>query len=175
MIRQSFVEERISDLHHHALQSSGGADADMSKVPSRRLPAPVTSRLVIKKNSSLLPTGTETTIDTSSSTSPPTLTVDPRSRIELLERNLRYVQQKHEKTLVDLHNEISKLQHENRGNLICSSSFKAVQIFLDLHFRMVNIRVPSASGSKQRKTEVLPNIHQLADLTQNEPVLGMKS
>jgi len=40
---------------------------------------------------------------------------------------------------------------------------------------MVNIRVPSPSESKQRKSEVVPNIHQLADLTQNEPILGMKN
>jgi hypothetical protein len=36
---------------------------------------------------------------------------------------------------------------------------------------MVNIRLPSPSESKQ----VVPNIHQLADLTQNEPILGMKN
>ncbi|UJR27643.1 hypothetical protein I4U23_008924 [Adineta vaga] len=158
MIRQSLVEERISDLHHHALQSSGGGNGDMSKATSRRLPPPAASRLVIKKNPSLIPTGTEPTINTSPSTSPPAPAVDPRSRIELLERNLRYVQNQHEITLVDLHNEITKLQQENR----------------DLHFRMANIRVPSASEKNQRKTEVFPNINQLADLTQNEPVLAKR-
>ena len=63
----------------------------------------------------MIPTGTEPTANTSLTTSSPAPPIDPRSRIELLERNLRYVQQQHEITLVDLHNEISKLQQENRG------------------------------------------------------------
>lgn len=37
------------------------------------------------------------------------------SRIELFERNLRYIQQQHEITLIDLHNEINRLQQENKG------------------------------------------------------------
>ncbi|CAF0802038.1 unnamed protein product [Adineta ricciae] len=155
MIRQSLVDERISDLHHHTLQSSKGSDGDMSKAASRRLPPPPASRLVIKKNASLIPTGTQPTANTTLTTSSPAPPIDPRSRIELLERNLRYVQQQHEITLVDLHNEISKLQQENR----------------ELHFRMANIRVPSGSDDKQRKTEVQPSINELANLTQNEPVL----
>jgi hypothetical protein len=40
--------------------------------------------------------------------------VDSDSRIELLERNLRYIQQQHEITLADLHNEIHRLQQENK-------------------------------------------------------------
>jgi len=118
MIRQSLVDERVSALHHHTLQSSGDSDGDMSKATSRRLPAPVTTRIVIKKNSSLISTGDEPTIDSSSTTPSPTPTVDPRSRVELLERNLRYVQQQHEITLADLHNEISRLQEENRGKFV---------------------------------------------------------
>lgn len=119
MIRQSLVDERVSALHHHTLQSPGDTDGDMSKATSRRLPAPVASRIVIKKNSSLLPTGDEATINspTTSPSSTPIPTVDPRSRVELLERNLRYVQQQHETTLIDLHREISRLQQENRGEL----------------------------------------------------------
>jgi len=115
MIRQSLVDERVSALHHHTHQSPGDSDGDMSKATSRRLPAAVASRIVIKKNSSLLPIGDETTIHSASTTPSPTPTVDPRSRVELLERNLRYVQQQHEITLADLHNEISRLQQENRG------------------------------------------------------------
>jgi hypothetical protein len=42
-------------------------------------------------------------------------TVDHDSRVELLERNLRYIQQQHEVILVDLHHEINRLQQENRG------------------------------------------------------------
>jgi len=118
MIRQSLVDERVSALHHHTLQSSGDSDGDMSKATSRRLPAPVTTRIVIKKNSSLIPTDDEPTINSSSTTPSPTPTVDPRSRVELLERNLRYVQQQHEITLADLHNEISRLQEENRGKFV---------------------------------------------------------
>jgi hypothetical protein len=38
---------------------------------------------------------------------------------------------------------------------------------------MVNIRPSSSSTNKQKTTETVPNIHQLADLSQNEPVLGM--
>ncbi|CAF1685574.1 unnamed protein product, partial [Didymodactylos carnosus] len=87
----------------------------------------------------------------------PTPTVDPRSRVELLERNLRYVQQQHEITLSDLHNEINRLQQENR----------------DLHFRMADIRPSSSSTNKQHKTETVPNLQQLADLSLNEPNLGM--
>jgi hypothetical protein len=117
MIRQSLVDERVSALHHHTLQSSGDSDGDMSKGTSRRLAAPVASRIVIKKNSSLLPTGDEIVTNSPSTTPSPTPipNVDPRSRVELLERNLRYVQQQHEITLADLHNEISRLQQENRG------------------------------------------------------------
>jgi hypothetical protein len=37
------------------------------------------------------------------------------TRIELLERNIRYIQQQHKITLNDLHNEINRLQQENRG------------------------------------------------------------
>lgn len=111
MIRQPLVDERISALHHQSLQSSGGSDGDMSKATLRRAPAPVASRIVIKKNASLLNMDDENTSNSPS----PTPTVDPRSRVELLERNLRYVQQQHEMTLIDLHNEISRLQQENRG------------------------------------------------------------
>jgi hypothetical protein len=38
---------------------------------------------------------------------------------------------------------------------------------------MIDIRPLSSSKTKQKKTEITPNIHQLADLTQNEPILGM--
>lgn len=119
MIRQSLVDERVSALHLHALQSTGDNDNDISKASSRRVPAPVASRIVITKNASLISTGDELNINSSSSpTQSPTPMVDPRSRVELLERNLRYVQQQHEITLVDLHNEISRLQKENRGLFI---------------------------------------------------------
>jgi hypothetical protein len=40
---------------------------------------------------------------------------DPGSRIEFLERNLQYIQQQHQLTLVDLHDEINRLQQENTG------------------------------------------------------------
>ncbi|CAF0829487.1 unnamed protein product [Rotaria sp. Silwood1] len=155
MIRQTLVDERVSALHHHTLQSPGDSDGDMSKPTSRRIPAPVASRIIIRKNSSLLPTGDETRIITPSTTPSPTLMVDPRSRVELLERNLRYVQQQHEITLNDLHNEISRLQEENR----------------DLHFRMIDIRPSSSSGNKQRKTDIVPNFQQLANISLNEPTL----
>lgn len=115
MIRQPLVDERVSALHHQSLQSSGGSDGDMSKTTIRRAPAPVASRIVIKKNASLLTMADEGRSNSPSTTPSPTPTVDPRSRVELLERNLRYVQQQHEITLIDLHNEINRLQQENRG------------------------------------------------------------
>ncbi|CAF3373496.1 unnamed protein product [Rotaria socialis] len=156
MIRQSLVDERVSALHHHALQSPGDSDGDMSKPTARRFPAPVASRIVIRKNSSLVHISDEATIKSSSTTPSPTPTVDPRSRVELLERNLRYVQHQHEITLNDLHNEIARLQQENR----------------DLHFRMIDIRPSSTSSrSKQRKSSIAPNTQQINDLTQSEPVL----
>ena len=114
MIRQTLVDERVSALHHHTLQSPGDSDGEMSKLTPRRVPPPIASRIVIKKNASLLPTADETTL---AAPVPPVPTVDPRSRVELLERNLRYVQQQHELTLADLHNEISRLQEENRSRL----------------------------------------------------------
>jgi hypothetical protein len=49
--------------------------------------------------------------------------VDSNSRNELLERNLRYIQQQHELTLIDLHNEINRLQQENKG-IINKKNFK---------------------------------------------------
>ncbi|CAF1146465.1 unnamed protein product [Rotaria sordida] len=155
MIRQSIVDERVSALHSHTLQSPGDSDGDMSKPTSRRIPAPVASRIIIRKNSSLLPTNDEIRIISPSTTPSPTPTVDPRSRVELLERNLRYVQQQHEITLSDLHNEINRLQQENR----------------DLHFRMADIRPSSSSTNKQHKTETVPNLQQLANLSLNEPNL----
>ncbi|CAF1574880.1 unnamed protein product [Rotaria magnacalcarata] len=156
MIRQSLVDERVSALHHLALQSPGDSDGDMSKPTARRFPAPVASRIIIRKNSSLVHISDEATVKSSSTTPSPTPTVDPRSRVELLERNLRYVQHQHEITLNDLHNEIARLQQENR----------------DLHFRMVDIRPSSASSrSKQRKFSIAPSIQQIDDLTQSEPVL----
>ena len=112
MIRQTLVDERVSALHHHTLQSPGDTDGDMSKPTSRRVPPPIASRIVIKKNAALLPNADEPIVAASVS---PVPTVDPRSRVELLERNLRYVQQQHELTLADLHNEISRLQDENRS------------------------------------------------------------
>ena len=113
MIRQTLVDERVSALHHHTLQSPGDGDGEMSKpTSSRRVPPPIASRIVIKKNASLVPTADETTVAAAVS---PVPTVDPRSRVELLERNLRYVQQQHELTLADLHKEISRLQEENRS------------------------------------------------------------
>jgi len=41
--------------------------------------------------------------------------VDSDSRVELLERNLHYIKQQHEITLIDLNNEINRLQQENKG------------------------------------------------------------
>lgn len=173
MIRQPLVDERVSALHHQSLQSSGESDGDMSKATSRRAPAPVTSCIVIKKNPSLLPTGDEGTFNSHSSSPSPTPTVDPRSRVELLERNLRYVQQQHEITLNDLHNEINRLQQENRGKSSTKIIKTTSRIFhIDLHFRMIDIRPQSSSTTKHRPTEIIPTIHQLADLTHHEPVLG---
>ncbi|CAM4889744.1 unnamed protein product [Rotaria socialis] len=174
MIRQSLVDERVSALHHHALQSPGDSDGDMSKPTARRFPAPVASRIVIRKNSSLVHISDEATIKSSSTTPSPTPTVDPRSRVELLERNLRYVQHQHEITLNDLHNEIARLQQENRGNFIAIvliDNYKK-KTYLDLHFRMIDIRPSSTSSrSKQRKSSIAPNTQQINDLTQSEPVL----
>lgn len=44
--------------------------------------------------------------------------VDSKTNIELLERNLRYIQEQHECTLSDLHQEINRLQTENRSRRI---------------------------------------------------------
>jgi hypothetical protein len=38
---------------------------------------------------------------------------------------------------------------------------------------MIDIRPKSSSSNKQKKTEIVPTIHQLVDLTKNEPMLGM--
>jgi hypothetical protein len=38
---------------------------------------------------------------------------------------------------------------------------------------MIDIRPSSSSDRRQRKSEGVPSIHQLADLSQNEPILGM--
>jgi len=38
---------------------------------------------------------------------------------------------------------------------------------------MIDILPQSSSTNKQNKTEIIPNIRQLADLTKNEPILGM--
>jgi hypothetical protein len=119
MMPQSLVEERISALHQHGLQSSDEADSDMSGMKSRRMPPPIGSRIIIKKNASLSTSMDDSSMNASVTTSPPSSlipTVDPRSRVDLLEKNLRYVQQQHEITLNDLHREMSRLQAENRGS-----------------------------------------------------------
>jgi hypothetical protein len=38
---------------------------------------------------------------------------------------------------------------------------------------MIDILPQSSFTTKQHQTEIVPNIHQLDDLTQNEPILGM--
>ena len=40
---------------------------------------------------------------------------------------------------------------------------------------MIDIHPQSPSTKKPNQLETLPNIHQLADMTQNEPILGMNS
>jgi hypothetical protein len=40
---------------------------------------------------------------------------------------------------------------------------------------MIDIHPESPYPTKQHKTEIVPNIHQLADLTQNQPILGMNN
>jgi hypothetical protein len=40
---------------------------------------------------------------------------------------------------------------------------------------MIDIHPESSYPTKQHKTEIVPNIHQLADLTQNQPILGMNN
>jgi len=54
--------------------------------------------------------------------------VDSDSRVELLERNLRYIQQQHELTLIDLHNEINRLQQENKG--INKKNFEKTKLYI---------------------------------------------
>ena len=61
--------------------------------------SPATSHILVDKNN--LPSS-ETDVDSD-------------SRVELLERSLHYIQQQHNITLVDLHNEINRLQQENKG------------------------------------------------------------
>ena len=80
-------QQALIDKHLSTLQSPEDANNDISQVVSQHLP-------------------------NSSSSEPVT---DPESRIEFLERSLQYIQQKHESTLVDLHNEINRLQQENTG------------------------------------------------------------
>lgn len=175
MIRQSLVEERVSALHHHSLQAAGETDVDTSRTTSRRTPAPVGSRIVIKKNSSLMNSNEEgmTVSPSATPSSTPTPTVDPRSRVELLERNLRYIQQQHEITLKDLHSEISRLQEENRGKIryekIHRFQWTRISSVLDLHFRFINLNPKSSTDTEG---EIIPTIQQFTELTMKEPVLG---
>ncbi|CAF0871756.1 unnamed protein product [Didymodactylos carnosus] len=112
--------------------------------------------------------------------------VDPRQRIDHLERNIKYIQQQHEHTLQDLHNEVDRLQQENRG------MYRAYH----LHFHLINIRpssrnsrsdivsqVPTTTtnGTVDRNwtkpttttiTTIVPTASQISDLSKTETNLG---
>ncbi len=91
--------------------------------------------------------------------------VDSDSRVELLERNLRYIQQQHELTLIDLHNEINRLQQENKG--INKKNFgKDKVIHLDLHYRLINTH--SSLEQEPRNTD------QLSSLIPNKTIDRMR-
>ncbi|CAF4857831.1 unnamed protein product [Rotaria sp. Silwood1] len=110
----------FTDKHQSSRRSSDNLDDDRSKVLSHHLPK--SSNIVDKNNSSLSGTINE-----------------PGSRIEFLERNLRYIQEQQEIVLVDLHNEISRLQQENR----------------DLHYRLIKTYSLSSTEQKQRNIDQL--------------------
>ncbi|CAF3765903.1 unnamed protein product [Rotaria sp. Silwood1] len=128
----------FTDKHQSSRRSSDNLDDDRSKVLSHHLPK--SSNIVDKNNSSLSETINE-----------------PGSRIEFLERNLRYIQEQQEIVLVDLHNEISRLQQENRG-FNKFNSFKKKKknsLHLDLHYRLIKTYSLSSTEQKQRNIDQL--------------------
>ncbi len=80
--------------------------------------------------------------------------MDSDSRVELLERNLRYIQQQHEITLNDLHNEINRLQQENK----------------DLHYRLINSH---SLEQEQQINDPIPT-KSLDDMKENQLHLEAK-
>ncbi|CAF0914462.1 unnamed protein product [Didymodactylos carnosus] len=146
MIRQSLIDERHSDL---ALSDSTNRRLHRITAFGDKNP----SHLHIRKNNRLINNNntndqqSQETTDSSPSSqyyeqqsdfSPFSPSIDPRQRIDHLERNIKYIQQQHEQTLQDLHHEVDRLQQENR----------------DLHFHLINIR-PS---SRNNNSDVLSQI-----------------
>ncbi|CAF3219436.1 unnamed protein product [Rotaria sp. Silwood2] len=118
----------LPDKRQSSRHSSNNVDDDMPKGLSHSLPK--SSHIVDKNNSSL--SGA---------------IVEPGSRIEFLERSLRYIQEQQETVLVDLHNEISRLQQENR----------------DLHYRTV--KTPSLPSIEQKQK----NTDQISTFSSSSP------
>lgn len=92
--------------------------------------------------------------------------IDSNLRIELLERNLSYIQQQYETTIIDLRNEINRLQQENKGIQIKNKGcLKELFKYLELRDQLIN-----NLSSKQQ----LINTDQLSSSTPEKFIDGNK-
>ncbi|CAF1177576.1 unnamed protein product [Rotaria sordida] len=126
MTQYAFTDKRQSFRRSFA----DNIDDDISKTKSK------SSRIIDKNNSS----------------SSPESNIEPGSRIEFLERNLRYIQEQQETVLIDLHNEISRLQQENR----------------DLHYRLIKTQSSSSIEQKQTNTDQISSPSPSKSIHENQ-------
>ncbi|CAF3999467.1 unnamed protein product [Rotaria sordida] len=126
MTQYAFTDKRQSFRRSFA----DNIDDDISKTKSK------SSRIIDKNNSS----------------SSPESNIEPGSRIEFLERNLRYIQEQQETVLIDLHNEISRLQQENR----------------DLHYRLIKTQALSSIEQKQTNTDQISSPSPSKSIHENQ-------
>ncbi|CAF5043105.1 unnamed protein product, partial [Rotaria magnacalcarata] len=117
----------LIDEHQSSRQLSRHVSDDVSKTMAHHVP--ISSRSVNKYNSSL--SGS---------------TLEPTSRIDFLERNLHYIQEQQGIVLADLHDEITRLQQENR----------------DLHYQLIK------TTSLPLRDQKLRNSGQLSSSANNQ-------
>ncbi|CAF3322434.1 unnamed protein product [Rotaria socialis] len=123
----------LIDEHQSSRQLSRHVSDDVSKTMAHHVP--ISSRSVNKYNPSLSES-----------------TLEPISRIDFLERNLRYIQEQQGIVLVDLHDEITRLQQENR----------------DLHYQLIK------TNSLPSRDQKLRNSGQISSSANNQIFLKQR-
>lgn len=85
---------------------------------------------------------------------------DLQSRIDLLEQNLRVMQEEHDAIAVDLQKEIERLQEENRGKNLSVVLHRLNSINLDLRYRLNN-NPPAEPPSSPTSNRSMNGTHSL--------------
>ena len=120
MLKQSLVQEKLSDLNNTQLPSQ------MPQWSRVQLGKHLTANLKRNNKIALPVTPFETTSDnyygraaTDQNSNETEIThatlMDPMQKLKYLEKSIKFIQEQHNETLDSLHNEIEKLKIENRG------------------------------------------------------------